>query len=348
MNILKDIDNYSRIMELRVSLDIPLFEDRGIHSSFLPLIEELWSLIDSEETLSIEDGAMQYQAKIIENININNDIIESIGKLIVAWPQQTSKFLMPPPQTLTDTEKLKNVEIVVGLDKYDKHQFKMELMEELHHILRYHFFMMKDFHSEIVQQELDRYKFYGDVIQALQQNTQTPWDRFFLTSYYLSDVDEINAKTTQLYHLIKNDESVNRQNFKDVIATTDLGDNVTQLHTCLSLINKLVDNNLGERLRRIITEYEPLSATEALARFKHRIASSVTKLQKQMYKVANKALCDAEKENPNRRITIHEEIPKELILKMKGVDVIQEFYKAQEKQRIYEEKILRIKKLMNF
>ena len=42
----------------------------------------------------------------------------------------------------------------------------------------------------------------------------------------------------------------------------------------------------------------------------------------------------------------HEEMSRELISQFKNIDIIQEFYKAQEKQRLYEEKILRIKELM--
>ena len=346
MNNIENIDNYSKIMELRISLNAPLFEDRGIHPSFISLIDELWLLIDNEDAILVNNGEKSYHAKLIENITVDNDIIGSIGRLIVAWPQQASKFRLPTPRALTANEKLKNVEIVIGLDRYDKHQFKMELMEELQHVLRYHSFMIKDFHSDAVQQELNRYKFYGDVIQSFQQDKQTTWDRFFLTAYYLSDIDEINAKTTQLYHLIKDDDSINRTNFKDVIATTDLGESVTHLQTCLSLINKLVDTNLGERLSKIITEYAHLSANESLTNFKHRIISGIIKLQKQMYKVANKALYDAETANPNRKIQMHEEASRELISQFKNIDIIQEFHKAQEKQRLYEEKILRIKELM--
>ena len=282
--------------------NIPLHESRGVNKSFLPLIENIWSMIMNEDALSIGD----YHIIPLENIFVENDIIEHFKMITVEWGGSEEKkirsafFSFQEDLKINENNKLINVQLHISLKELAKSQFKIEMMHELNHVLRNYFFLTKDIKTQ--DSEKDRISLLS-TLEVGDIDTISSKIKF---NFYCSDKDEINARASELYSVIYDNNEINRTNFDKYIQNTNMILVQKSLRNMLAILSleltESVKEMLGELIKRNVEScYSELSNLNTFKIYRKRLVNALAYAEHQAYKVIEQALYDVENDFADRK-----------------------------------------------
>ena len=292
---MSDFEEFDKINELRISLGIPLKEERGVNTEFLSLINEMWELIINEGFKRDKNGKYVF---FKENYEVDNPYIKNFKIFYVELGEGhiDSSFLAFTNDTLINEDnKFENVYIRIGLDVFTKKDFVVEFSHELNHLMRNYRFQLGD----NIENEKTRSEIINNTLNNIEN--KTVFDELIKTSYYLSDVDEINARANSLFLFIYNDNTITRNNFKECIKEHPAIIALNKLRNCLNIF----DNNLPKKFKQVLGSivvdccqlYKGVDINKVFKLFRIRLINAITKIEKHNLKVIEFAIQKGEEEN---------------------------------------------------
>lgn len=292
------IDTYNIQRELLIQHNIPLYESRGINTDMFPIIETLWKQVMNANPM----GYNGYNVIQLHNIQINNNWLKNIHTLTVEWGKNltmTSHFkAFTDIMFVNEDGQLCNAAIHISLYELTKSEFISELIHELHHAYRHRYFLTKD--NETQEKEKER------LINTNLSDEGGEFAQKIKLAYYLSDKDEINARATELYHIIFSNPNIKRDNYQQyikdnsaIIALDELRSTLDELFSLSH--NETVKNAFGHLIQmNVELNIKTDNSIDIFTAFRNRIAKAIAYTERQNYKVISKALQDAEQEDPSR------------------------------------------------
>lgn len=292
------IDTYNIQRELLIQHNIPLYESRGINTDMYPIIETLWEQVMNANPM----GYNGYNVIQLHNIQINNNWLKNIHTLTVEWGNNltmTSHFkAFTDNMFVNEDGQLCNAAIHISLYELTKSEFISELIHELHHAYRHRYFLTKD--NETQEKEKER------LININISDDGGEFAQKIKLAYYLSDKDEINARATELYHIIFSNSNIKRDNYQQhikdnsaIIALDELKNTFDELFSSSNY--DVVKNAIGVLIQMTVNFHTKTdNSVIVYEMFRNRLAKAIAYTERQNYKVISKALQDAEKEDPSR------------------------------------------------
>ena len=292
------IDTYNIQRELLIQHNIPLYESRGINTDMFPIIETLWQQVMNANPM----GYNGYNVIQLHDIQINNNWLKNIHTLTVEWGNNltmTSHFkAFTDIMSVNEEGQLCNVAIHISLYELTKSEFISELIHELHHAYRHRYFLTKD--NETQENEKER------LINTNLSDEGGEFAQKIKLAYYLSDKDEINARATELYHLIFSNPNIKRDNYQQYIKDNSAIITLDELRSTLDELfslshNERIKNAFGHLIQmNVELNIKTDNSIAIFTAFRNRIAKAIAYTERQNYKVISKALQDAEQEDPSR------------------------------------------------
>lgn len=325
------------VNEVRIMSGMPLKEERGVSKELLPLIDEMWNaVVEHGFSDELEDGV---KVCVLTNYEVNCPYIKNFSTFLVELGEnhQVSNFKSFAEQTfINDDKKFENVFIVIGLDTFTKKEFELEFAHELNHLYRnYHFLL----NGSNVDKEKERATLLYKTFKSEEKNERE--DGIIKMLFYLTDIDEINARANSLYLKVYNDNKINRTNFREKINDNSAIQALKTIRYNLRYFNKNIpieyQKIIGDNVKRLIDLYKDNTNIEVFYLFRRRLINAMTRIEKQNLKVIELALQNGEQEGKK----INESIPiyskyKDKMIESLSFDIIRYFEELKEINRIRE------------